>query len=234
MLDPDTFLPTVYVMADTFCTMLPPAPQPGPMPSLSRREVITLALFGQWAHVQSERDLYRYAKRHLWPAFPALPNRAQFPRRLRAHRDALSTFAVYLAGQQGAHAAMYEALRCSGVPTRNTKRRGAGWLAGMTDIGWINRLGWYDGLHLLPTVTPNGVITGFGVGAAGTKDQALADTFFALRQSPSQQMPSVGQPAIGPYVAERVATVARRRAANCGNGVRHVALHLSSGARTST
>jgi hypothetical protein len=203
MLDPDTFLTTVYVMADTFCKTLPLEPQPGgSLPSLSRSEVLTLALFGQWAHFQSERDFYRYAERHLRPAFPALPDRAQFNRLLRSHRDALSTFAIYLADQQGARAAMYEALDCSGVPTRNAKRRGAGWLAGITDIGWSNRLGWYEGLHMLMAVTPNGIITGFGFGAASTKDQPLADTFFALRQHAEQQLPSVGHPAAGPYVAD--------------------------------
>src|SRR5258707_816231 len=26
--------------------------------------------------------------------------------------------------------------------------RGTGWLAGQVDIGWSNRLGWYEGFHL--------------------------------------------------------------------------------------
>lgn len=203
MLDSDTFLTTLYVMTDTFCTInLPPEPHPGPNPSLTRSEVMTLALFGQWAHFQSERDFYRYAERHLRPAFPSLPNRAQFNRLLRTHRDAISAFAVYLAQRLAARDAAYEALDCSGVPTRNAKRRGSGWLAGIADIGWSNRLGWYEGVHLLLAVTPRGIITGFGFGAASTKDQPLADTFFALRHTSNAPLASVGAPAAGPYVAD--------------------------------
>ncbi len=203
MLDPDTFLTTLYVMTDTFCTTkLPMEPHPGPNPSLTRSEVMTLALFGQWAQFQSERDFYRYAERHLRPAFPSLPDRAQFNRLLRTHRDAWSTFAVYLAQHLAGRDVAYEALDCSGVPTRNAKRRGAGWLAGIADIGWSNRLGWYEGVHLLLAVTPHRVITGFGFGTASTKDQPLAETFFALRHTPSAHLPSVGHPAAGPYVAD--------------------------------
>jgi hypothetical protein len=32
---------------------------------------------------------------------------------------------------------------------RDAKRRGGGWLAGYADIGWSNRLGWYEGFRLL-------------------------------------------------------------------------------------
>jgi hypothetical protein len=35
------------------------------------------------------------------------------------------------------------------VPIRDAKRRGASWLPGLADIGWSNRLGWYEGFHLL-------------------------------------------------------------------------------------
>src|SRR5215211_2689810 len=90
----------------------------------------------------------------------------------------------------GAHAA----LDSSGIPTRDAKRRGAGWLPGLADIGWSNRLGWYEGCHLLLAVNPLGVITGFGLGAASTKDQPLAETFFALRRSPQPGLARVGAP----------------------------------------
>jgi len=203
MVDPNTFLTTLYVMADTFCkTVHAPDGQPGPAASLTRSEVITLAVFGQWARFQSERDFYRYAQRQLRPAFPTLPDRAQFNRLLRHYRDAVSAFALHVADHLRAHTAAYEALDCSGVATRNAKRRGHGWLPGVADIGWSNRLGWYEGVHLILAVTPSGVITGFGFGAASTKDQPLADTFFALRHTPNCSLPSVGQPASGPYVVD--------------------------------
>ena len=89
------------------------------------------------------------------------------------------------------------------MPTRDAKRRGAGWLPGLADIGWSNRLGWYEGFHLLLAVNPSGVITGFGFGPASTKDQPLAETFFALRRHPHPGLASVGAPACGPYVVDK-------------------------------
>ena len=97
----------------------------------------------------------------------------------------------------------YEALDSSAMPIRDAKRRGEGWLAGFSDIGWSNSLGWYEGFRLLVAINPSGVITGFGFSPASTKDQPLAETFFALRAEPSQRLPSVGSAALGPYVADK-------------------------------
>jgi hypothetical protein len=90
MVDVDTFLTTLYVMADDFCkTSLPPEPHPEPPAALSRSEVVTLALFGQWQGVGSERGFYRYAQRHLRAAFPSLPVREQSNRQVRRQHAAL-------------------------------------------------------------------------------------------------------------------------------------------------
>jgi hypothetical protein len=97
----------------------------------------------------------------------------------------------------------YEALDSSGTPTRNAKRRGAGWLPGLADMGWSNWLGWYEGFHLLLAVNPIGVITGCGFGPASTKDHPLAETCFALRHHPHPGLASVGAPACGPYVVDK-------------------------------
>ena len=50
----------------------------------------------------------------------------------------------------------YEGLDASTMPVRDAKRRGEGWLAGQADIGWSNRLGWYEGFRLLVAVNPTG------------------------------------------------------------------------------
>jgi hypothetical protein len=55
----------------------------------------------------------------------------------------------------------------------------------------------------LLAVNPVGVITGFGFGPASTKDQPLAETFFALRRQPHPGLPSVGTPALGPYIVDK-------------------------------
>ena len=99
MMDTDTFLTTLYVMADDFCKyQLPPEKTPGPRPSLTRGEVVTLALFGQWSCFLSERGFYRYASHHLRPAFPTLPYRGQFNRLMRRHYEAIVAFFRHLAG----------------------------------------------------------------------------------------------------------------------------------------
>jgi hypothetical protein len=122
MVDVDTFLTTLYVMADDFDkTSLPPEPHPGPQAALSRSEVVTLALFGQWQSFGSERGFYRYAQRHLRAAFPSLPTREQFNRQVRQQYAALVAVFLHLARLLAAQHCAYEALDSSGVPTRDAK-----------------------------------------------------------------------------------------------------------------
>ena len=199
MVDLDTFLTTLYVMGDDFCkTSLPAESPPGPPAALSRSEVLTLAIFGQWQGFGSERGFYRYAQRHLRMACPQLPTREQCNRQMRHQHDALVACFLHLVQRLAAQRCPYEALDSSGVPTREAKRRGAGWLPGLADIGWSNRLGWYEGFHLLVAVNPLGAMTGFGFGPASTKDQPLAETFFALRRAPHPGAAECGRPSPGP------------------------------------
>ena len=92
----------------------------------------------------------------------------------------------------------------AGVPPFGKLRR----LAGQADIGWSNRLGWYEGFHLLLSVNPQGVITGFSFAPASAKDQTLAEDFFAFRHTPHPRLPTLGAPpelVEGPgwYVADK-------------------------------
>jgi hypothetical protein len=204
MVDTDTFLTTLYVMVDEICqSQLPAESHRGPQAALTRSEVVTLGLFGQWACFPSERAFYRYAQHHLRAAFPTLPHRTQFNRLLRRHCEAIVGCFLHLVDRLMGRQGLYEALDSSAVPTRDAKRRGAGWLPGLADIGWSNRLGWYEGFHLLIAVNPRGVITGFGFGPASAKDQPLAETFFALRRQPRPGYLSVGKPALGPYICDK-------------------------------
>jgi hypothetical protein len=203
MLDVDTFLTTLYVMVDDFCHSQPPKRNPGPEASLSESEVITLAIFARWNRFASERDFYRYAEANLQDAFPTLPDRSQFNRLVRSQVGLIEEVALHLATAMEAQSCPYQALDSSAMPVRDAKRRGEGWLAGQADIGWSNRLGWYEGFCLLVAVDPTGVITGFGFAPASTKDQPLAETFFAVRHHSDPRLPSVGSAAWGPYVADK-------------------------------
>lgn len=196
MLDTDTFLTQLYVMIDDFDKAhLPPLVQPGMDASLTRAEVLTLAIFGQWRNFASERDFYRWALRHLRPAFPGLPDRSQFNRQLRQHYPSLVAFWSDLTRQLRPldTTGYYEALDATAVPTRHVKRRGHGWLVGRTDKGIGGRVGWYNGFYLLAATDPCGVFTGWGFGTASTKDQPLASTFLQARAQPHERLPTVGE-----------------------------------------
>ncbi len=204
MVDVDTFLSALYVMVDDSCQSQPPKKRPGPEASLSGSEVIALAIFARWGRFSSERDFYRYARSRLRGAFPNLPDRSQFNRLARSYVGLIEEVALRLALMLGTRGgATYEALDTSAMPVRDAKRRGEGWLAGYADIGWSNSLGWYEGFRLLVAVDPTGVITGFGFASASTKEQPLAETFFALRARPNPRLQSVGSAASGPYVVDK-------------------------------
>lgn len=203
MVDVDTFLTALYVIADDFCQSRRPKKRPGPEASLSESEVITLAVFARWSRFASERDFYRYAETNLLDAFPTLPTRPQFNRLVRSCTGLIEQIVLHLATLLGARECSYQALDSSAMPTRDCKRRGAGWLAGYADVGWSNSIGWYEGFSLLTATDPTGVVTGFCFGAASTADQRLAETFFAVRATPDGRLISAGSLCPGPYVADK-------------------------------
>ncbi len=202
MIDPDTFLTQLYVMVDDILRQTPLPRRCGPAPTLAPSEVVTLALYGQWAHFEGEAAFYRHADAHLRGAFPRLPAHSQYNRTMRACHDAIVAVGQRLARLLDAATCAYEALDSTGVVTRNSKRRGHGWLDGQATKGWCTRLGWYHGLHLLVAVTPLGALTGFGLAPAHMADQDLAESFFALRHARNPAVPEVGAPADGVYVAD--------------------------------
>jgi hypothetical protein len=203
MVDVDTFLTTLYVTVDEFCHSHPPKRRPGPQPSLSESEIITLTIFARWSRFASERDFYRYAQTNLLEAFPTLPSRSQFNRLVRSCSRLIEAFFLHLVSLLEVRKCPYEALDSSAMPIRDCKRRGHGWLAGDADIGWSNSIGWYEGFSLLTSVDPTGVISGLCFGAASTADQQMAETFFAVRAYPNDRLISVGSASSGSYMADK-------------------------------
>ena len=203
-MDLDTFLTTVYVMIDDYCKAehMIWAKTSGPTPSLTISEVLSLVLLSRWNRFSSDRDFYRFAERHLRTAFPTLPNYSQFNRLMGASGNCLNRFNQFLLVSMQVQACVYEALDTMGCATRNSKRRGEGWLAGEANIGYSNRLGWYEGLNVITSVTPDGFITGFGCAPASTKEQPYAETFLALRAAGALDLPEVGRPARGTYITD--------------------------------
>lgn len=209
MWDAETFLTVLYVEVDTVIKQQPAldaaaARWATTVEALSLSEVVTLALFGQFACFGSERGFYRYAEQRLRPLFPRLPDRTQFNRLQRRAHETLVALGQHwaaadeararAAGEVGAGA--FEVVDSLGVVVRNGKRRGHGWLVGQAERGWCTRLGWFEGVRVLTCVTPSGAISGVGVAAGSAKEQPMADTFFAARHSPAlrRRLPAVGQP----------------------------------------
>jgi len=148
---------------------LPPEARPGPAASLSRSEVVTLAMLGQWDRFGSERGFWGFAQARLRGAFPKLPDRSQFDRLTRTHHDAIVAFGLSFAQE----AADYEVLDTLPVTVRSYKRRGRGWLAGQADRGFSKRIpSWYCGFRLLSSVSPEGLVAGFGFGPTSAKEMS--------------------------------------------------------------
>ena len=182
----DTFLTALYVLADDFCKTRELPRRPGPDPALAPAEVLTLTLLSRLPRFRGERDFYRYAEANLRGAFPTLPSRSQFNRALCGAHALVVALVHHLAGElrgpaHGRPSAAFEALDTTAVPVRNAKRRGLGHLSGMAEIGHSRRLGWYEGFHLLVSVDPVGVVTGFALGSARAKEQALCESFLEAR-----------------------------------------------------
>lgn len=204
MVDPATFLTELYVIIDDWDKTQPAdPPRPGPPPNLSRSEVLTLAVFAQWATFASERGFYRWATRHLRPLFPTLPSRQQFLVAQRRSSRLLEELAVWLGTQPLTAELPFEILDATGIATRDCKRRGAGWLPQIAAVGQCTRLGWYEGTRLLVCSTPIGAITGYGLAPANTNDRRLADTFLAARHTPHPQLPSIGRSPTDRYLADK-------------------------------
>jgi len=203
MLDVDTFLTTLYVFVDDTVKQLPAhRHHPGPQGKLSESEVVALAMFSQWKLFRSQRMFARYAKRNLRSAFPHLPDRSQLNRARSAAHDTIVAVGQALSQALGSIDQAYELLDGMGVAVRNNKRIGPGWLDGIAATGFSNRLGWYDGFHLLTAVDPDGVLTGYAVAPASTKEQPYTEDFLAARAFPHPRTAMVGQPARGPYLAD--------------------------------
>ncbi len=136
MLDPETVLTELYGQVDTLCKAhIPLGVHPGPAPALSPREVVTLAIYGQWTRFGSETAYDGHVWRERRACFPTLPSRPQFNRAVRSHHLTITAIAHLLGAELAADDRASEAIDGTGLVTRNAKRRGAGWLAGEADIG---------------------------------------------------------------------------------------------------
>ena len=128
MFDPETCLIALYVEVDTFCKAQVPAPMPhrGRPSSLSVSEIVTLAIFGQWAEFRSERGFARWLGRHGRELFPTLPHRTRLNHLQQQHLATITAFALHLGRQLIDPRERYEILDGIGLAVRNDRRGGVG------------------------------------------------------------------------------------------------------------
>lgn len=198
MISPDTFLTALYIAVDDFCKEheLTPAEQTiwacGRPRALTRSEVVTLSIFGQWSRFRSERDFWSFCEQRLRPLFPDLPDRSEFVRAQQRFEPTAAAFGLDLARRMNAENAPYEVLDRCGLATRMCGRRGRDWLGGYANKGLCGRLGFFWGLQLMCVTNDEGVISGYGFAPGSAKDQPMAEALLAARHQQDPGLPTAG------------------------------------------
>ena len=224
-IDLDTFLVALYTIVDDLYQQhaAPVKPvRPGPAPTVSDSEVLTLVLCAQWWG-RSERAFLRYARAHWRPYFPRFLSQSAYkPTQSRLGRGLGGFGAGSSAGSLRAAGAAYEVLDTVAVPLLRRCRGQYHRL--FADEAAIGRGGsdkaWYYGCKLLLAVTPTGVVTGFVLAPANMADRWLADALLCWRadqHAPPLQVADLpaprranGTPYVGPHRPPLAAERSRR------------------------
>lgn len=187
-IDLDTFLVALYTIVDDLyqqqAAPLKPV-RPGPRPTVSDSEVLTLAVCAQWWG-RSERAFLRYAQAYWRAYFPRFLSQSAYNRRGRDLAGVLVALVPVVAQELRAATAAYEVVDTVAVPLLRRWRGQHRRL--FADEAAIGRGGsdkaWYYGCKLLLAVTPTGVVTGFVLAPANMADRWLADALFCWRENP--------------------------------------------------
>jgi hypothetical protein len=186
-LDPDTFLTTVYVAIDTFCTEHPVPPQRGPRPRMSDSEVLTLMLLGRW-HGRSERGMLAWVRQTYAAYFPVLLSPSAFNRRARRLAGRLAALMHALAARLTVWQDWFEIVDGLPVPVarwvRGKRRRCFTPEEANLGRGGADQAMYY-GVSLLLGVSASGIITGFVTAPANTAERWTFSAFLAWRHDPT-------------------------------------------------
>jgi hypothetical protein len=178
-LDLDSFLVSLYVLVDDWWKLnrsLEP-PKIGRPALLTDPEVLTLAILAQWPRFRSERDFWRFASSHLRSYFPNLCSQSQLNRRIRALAPELRAlqraFARELAEPSAAYHVLDTTLIAAIVRVRASRK---GLFCGQATFGRsASKTEWVYGFKMVLSVSPEGVITAFGVGEAASDERPIGD-----------------------------------------------------------
>src|SRR5919108_5111074 len=176
-IDLDTLVTVLYVVVDDlYRERLAEVMgrRPGPAPTLSDSEVLTLAICAEWGPWDSERGFWRFACKRLRHLFPRLLDQSEFNRRRRSLYPALAAIQRAVAERLGAGLERERLLDTKPVAVMLLKRHdGRGLLFdGKAAVGWCQaKRQWYYGFKLVLSITLAGVIVRYDLVPANVDDR---------------------------------------------------------------
>ena len=182
-MDLESFLVCLYVLVDDWWQEHhPPAARRAGRPAaLSESEVLALAILPQWSRFRSERDFWRFAEAHLREYFPNLLSQGQLNRRIRALEPQLRALQRNLAETLLEPSTVYHMLDSTLIPAVVRVRAcRKGMFAGQASFGGcISKTEWVYGFKVALSVTPEGVITAFGLAQASSSERPIGGFLIA-------------------------------------------------------
>jgi hypothetical protein len=179
-MDLETFLISLFVLIDDWVSDVRPREpkrRPGRPTLLSDGEVLTLAILCQWQRFRSERDFWRFADAHLRGYFPDLLSQSQLNRRIRASEAELRSLQRDLAQTLADPSAVYRVMDSTLVPAVVRVRAcRKGLFAGQASFGRsVSKTEWVYGFKVALSVTPEGVVTSFGLAPANCDERPIGE-----------------------------------------------------------
>jgi hypothetical protein len=139
--------------------------------------VLTLAILAQWPRWRSEWDFFRFADAHLRGYFPNLLSHGQLNRRIRALEPELKAFQWDLAATLADGSEVYHVLGTTLIPAIVRVRAcRKGLFAGQAAFGrCVSKTEWVYGFKVALSVSPKGVIMGFGLAEANSDERPIGE-----------------------------------------------------------
>ncbi len=179
-MDLDSFLVALYIIVvdDWWQDNHPStARRPGRPATLSGPEVLTLAILSQWPRWRSERDFWRFADVYLRAYFPNLVSQSQLNRRIRTLEPELRALQKDLADTLADRSEVYRVIDTTLIPAivRVWACR-KGLFAGQAAFGrCASKTEWVYGFKVALSVSPEGVITSFGLAEANCDERPVGE-----------------------------------------------------------
>jgi len=187
-MDMDTFLTTLYVVVDDWYKReIGQRRHVGARERMSDSEVMTVALAGQWrvgVSWRSERGVVRWMQEHGRGWFPTMLGRSAFNARVRELWGLFirlqQVVGTWLRNAEEAYECV-DLMPLVAMSNGQHKREAGHWLWESQAGHGGTHGGFFVGDHLLASVTPHGVVTGWLVGNAAINDRWLLSAFLSAR-----------------------------------------------------